>query len=373
MTLKSKSFWIANFVLTMMLIAVVAFAWNGPSLNPPDGSGAISADASNNVGVGTSAPTGKLTVRRSTAGNALVVRNTGDTADNFTINELGQVGMGYVPGAATRLGVRATSVFEYPLFITTDDGTARDFGVRYPSFAPSSVLMGTVSSHTLSLATGSSTEPGMYSRFSIDSSGKIGIGVLPTATARLTLTYPSCTSATCFPAASPTMIRLSSHTGDTTGSSIRAKGAISANVADLTEYVRVVGDVSSYEPGDIIEISKQEKDSFQKSSSIYSKRLAGVVSRNGGFVMGEGEVELDENGKAKSHVQLALAGRVPVKVTNVGGAIEIGDPITSSNISGVGMKATKNGRVIGFALEPYSSDGVGYVKILINPHYWIAE
>ncbi len=354
-----------------MLFALVAFAWNGPSENPPGGSGTISVDVSNNVGVGTSAPTGKLTVRRSTAGNAFVVRNTGDTVGNFTINEIGQVGVGMVPEAATRLGLGASATFFWPLFITTDDGTARRAGIQYPA-APAVVSFGTESAHSLVFTTGSTTEPGIaFSRIEIDTKGRVGMGgIAPTASARLTIVEPGKFS---LPSVSPTVVRLGSHNNATDGSSLRAKGSVTGALPDLTEYVAIQGKVVDYFPGDILEIS-EKPDTFRKSKSPYAKRLAGVVSKSGGLIMGgEDGVVFDENGRSTNKVQLALAGRLPVKVSDEGGSIDIGDPITSSSIEGVGMKATKSGRVIGLALESHTDKGLGYVKILINPHYWIAE
>ncbi|MBI4039324.1 hypothetical protein HY388_00670 [Candidatus Daviesbacteria bacterium] len=50
---------------------------------------------------------------------------------------------------------------------------------------------------------------------------------------------------------------------------------------------------------------------------------------------------------------VALAGRVPVKVSLENGPIEKGDYLTSSSTPGVAMKATKPGQVVGKALEPF--------------------
>jgi hypothetical protein len=56
----------------------------------------------------------------------------------------------------------------------------------------------------------------------------------------------------------------------------------------------------------------------------------------------------------KSGVPLALSGRVPVKVSLEGGEIHIGDRITLSSISGVGMKAGPLDPSVGIALNPYT-------------------
>jgi cytoskeletal protein CcmA (bactofilin family) len=50
---------------------------------------------------------------------------------------------------------------------------------------------------------------------------------------------------------------------------------------------------------------------------------------------------------------MALTGRVPVNVSLINGPIEAGDPLTSSSIPGMAMKATEPGNIIGTALESY--------------------
>lgn len=61
--------------------------------------------------------------------------------------------------------------------------------------------------------------------------------------------------------------------------------------------------------------------------------------------------ETDGTGKP---VIVGLAGRVPVKMSTKNGNIAPGDYITTSDIPGVGMKATEPGRVIGKALTGLS-------------------
>jgi len=68
---------------------------------------------------------------------------------------------------------------------------------------------------------------------------------------------------------------------------------------------------------------------------------------------------------AAKFAPIALAGRVPVKVDASFGAIEIGDSLTSSPISGVAMKATDGGPVIGMALEALAS-GRGMIEVFVG-------
>ncbi|MEK7154302.1 MAG: hypothetical protein AAB792_01975, partial [Patescibacteria group bacterium] len=72
------------------------------------------------------------------------------------------------------------------------------------------------------------------------------------------------------------------------------------------------------------------------------------------------------------YVPVALAGRVPVKVSIENGLISVGDFLTVSSTPGVAMKATKAGRVIGQALEPYSDSEteIGSVITFVNVGFY---
>ena len=79
----------------------------------------------------------------------------------------------------------------------------------------------------------------------------------------------------------------------------------------------------------------------------------------------------------KAHPQLvALVGHVPVRMTLEGGPIAIGDPITvAENTPGAGMKATTSGRILGYALAPFTADShpdSGMVEVLVHLEDWTA-
>jgi hypothetical protein len=61
---------------------------------------------------------------------------------------------------------------------------------------------------------------------------------------------------------------------------------------------------------------------------------------------------------------------VLVKVSTENGKIKPGDYLTSSYQPGIAMKATKPGRVIGIALESFDREGIGKIKVFVNPHWW---
>ncbi len=104
-------------------------------------------------------------------------------------------------------------------------------------------------------------------------------------------------------------------------------------------------------PGDVVSISH---DTFvRKSSSKYDPKAIGVVSSDPGSVLGYDETKKDKQ------VPVALAGRVPVKVSGENGKIVIGDELAPSSVSGVAMKATSYGHIVAKALESFDGDSKG--------------
>jgi hypothetical protein len=98
-------------------------------------------------------------------------------------------------------------------------------------------------------------------------------------------------------------------------------------------------------------------------------KLLGAVPTSPGSILGT------KDGLAQPQL-LALAGHVPVKMTLEGGDIAIGDPITISNSTpGAGMKAKESGRIIGYALAPFTKDrhpANDMTEVMIRIEDWIA-
>jgi len=70
---------------------------------------------------------------------------------------------------------------------------------------------------------------------------------------------------------------------------------------------------------------------------------------------------------------MAVAGRIPVKVSGENGAINIGDLVAASSLEGHGMKSTATGRVLGVALEAFQAEtatSTGKILVLVNPHWY---
>jgi hypothetical protein len=145
----------------------------------------------------------------------------------------------------------------------------------------------------------------------------------------------------------------------TTGN-VYADGNFTGNGADVAERI----DVSeAVEPGDVVEIDPDNPGKFRKAREALSTRVAGVISTAPGVVLGNQRAESND-----ARPILALAGRVPVKVTAKYGAIAVGDLLVSSPIPGYAMKCPEKsqciGAVIGKALEPLA-EGVGMIEVQV--------
>jgi len=109
-----------------------------------------------------------------------------------------------------------------------------------------------------------------------------------------------------------------------------------------------------------------------------------------GIVISESNSLLVLSNGNKNQVQVATTGTLQVLVSDINGAITRGAQITASPISGVGMKATTNTRVIGIAQgdltsansksETYTDDKnvkhtvkIGQVPVLVNVSYFFKE
>jgi len=123
---------------------------------------------------------------------------------------------------------------------------------------------------------------------------------------------------------------------------------------DLAETFRTKEQTA---PGDVVTLIPQdhERPTVRRSLRAYDEHLVGVVSTNPGLVFDEGETKLagaNDHYITKDKTVVAAVGRVPVKFSLENGAINVGDPLTSSATEpGKAMKATGAGKIIGIALE----------------------
>lgn len=117
--------------------------------------------------------------------------------------------------------------------------------------------------------------------------------------------------------------------------------------------------------GDIISFSPQ---GYYLSKIPYDSLIVGVVAINPA-------VSLETLGPAKTY-PVVSSGDTLVRVSTSNGNIRKGDPITTSSIPGVGVKATRTGYILGAALNDYSNTNnkkIGEISVTINIHYYIAK
>ena len=134
----------------------------------------------------------------------------------------------------------------------------------------------------------------------------------------------------------------------------------------------------SLKPGEVVAIDPSLSSGVRKSTGAYDENVIGVISTLPGLVMNDashfsadGKVQVGDNGQGKL-VPIALAGRIPVYVSNENGEVKTGDYLTASSIPGVAMKATKSGLIIGQALNDANAiDGdVSLVAVFVKNAYY---
>jgi fibronectin-binding autotransporter adhesin len=108
-------------------------------------------------------------------------------------------------------------------------------------------------------------------------------------------------------------------------------------------------------PGEVVVVD--DNGQVRRSSSAYQTGIVGVVGGTAGLVIGS---------DGDNQVTVAAAGRVSVRVSSENGAVHAGDPLTSSSIPGVAMKATGNGPTLGMATAGFSGAGQGQITMSVN-------
>ncbi len=112
------------------------------------------------------------------------------------------------------------------------------------------------------------------------------------------------------------------------------------------------------EEGDII---SSTSTGYGVARIPYDTAIYGVVSFNPALALSTTD---------KNIAYVLSSGQTTVKVNTDAGAIKRGDLITTSDVPGVGERATRNGFVLGNALADYSNTkSVGKIMVNISPHF----
>jgi hypothetical protein len=102
--------------------------------------------------------------------------------------------------------------------------------------------------------------------------------------------------------------------------------------------------------------------SVARASVTNREAVIGVVSTAPGLTLGADDSSLRAGERP---YPIALAGRVPIRLSNENGPIKKGDQIMLSSIPGVGMRASSSGIIIGVALEDFD-ESLAYSNTFIS-------
>lgn len=115
------------------------------------------------------------------------------------------------------------------------------------------------------------------------------------------------------------------------------------DTAAISQGFKTEGEVT---PGAIVSFTDKSKNGAVKAANIDSAdRLAGVVARK----------PLVELSGGTQQTQVVISGTVLALVSTINGSVSYGDKIAASPISGVGMKATESGLIVGTVAQDFSA------------------
>lgn len=154
-----------------------------------------------------------------------------------------------------------------------------------------------------------------------------------------------------------------------TGLAFEANGTARVKVleitgADVAEKFPVTGNVR---PGTVVMIDAANPGKLCQARGEYNRKVAGVVS--GANDLPAGTI-LGHLPGSEDHPPIALSGRVWVACDATQSAIEVGDPLTTSDTPGAAMKAADmsraQGATIGKAMTALAQGEKGLVLVLVN-------
>lgn len=103
---------------------------------------------------------------------------------------------------------------------------------------------------------------------------------------------------------------------------------------------------------------------FGLSSTAYDTNMYGVLTEFPAFYL--------QNQSDTTLKPVTSSGKAYVLVSSINGNIKKNDFITTSTIAGVGQKATRNGMILGTAMDAYSNSNqkiTAKILVAVNPHF----
>lgn len=136
--------------------------------------------------------------------------------------------------------------------------------------------------------------------------------------------------------------------------------------------------------GSIVSLQKDSSDHVNATTIDTADSILGVV-------INADSSPISLSSDQANQVQVATSGIVPVLVSDINGSVQVGDQLTASPITGVGMKATNNAKVVGIAQGDLASSSnhseqsytdkagkkhtvlLGEVLVLVNVTYYFKQ
>ncbi len=142
-------------------------------------------------------------------------------------------------------------------------------------------------------------------------------------------------------------------------SKINSKNGYLTNGADYAEYFYTKD--GNLEAGEVVCVDLTTKNAVKRCANSGDANVMGIVSTNPAF-LGNSSKDKENN---PNYAQIAMLGQIPVKVTNEGGEIAIGDELTSATLLGFARKAAAGEPTVGVALENFTGE-TGTIQIMIS-------
>ncbi len=141
--------------------------------------------------------------------------------------------------------------------------------------------------------------------------------------------------------------------------------------ADYAEWLETAD--TDLAPGELVSIDPARPNHVRRATIANDPLLFGIVSTKPGIVGVRADDVTDaaeQREKDPRWKKVAFLGQVPTKVT---GDIAVGDPITSSSLPGVGMKAAPGDPRVAVALEPHQGTGPDVINCAMTHNSFNAD